>query len=103
MHCYFNLVSTQETIVDDEGLEVADLDEACTLAREAVAEMIRDGVGELAHWRGWELEARDASGAVLFTIGFEAALTTPDRAAEVQAAAEPVAEVEGALAYDQAA
>ena len=103
MHCYFNLVSAHETIVDDEGLEVADLDEACTLAREAVAEMIRDGVGELAHWRGWELEARDASGAVLFTIGFDAALTTPDREAEVHAAAESVGEAGAALAYDQAA
>src|SRR4051794_38927445 len=103
MHCYFHLVCAHETIVDDEGLEVADLDEACARAGEAVAEMIRDGVGELAHWRGWELEARDPSGAVLFTIGFDAALTTPDREAEVQAAAEPVAEVEGTLAYDQAA
>src|SRR3982751_3668568 len=102
MHCYFNLVSTQETIVDDEGLEVANLDEACTLAREAVTEMIRDGVGELAHWRGWELQARDASGAVLFTIGFDAP-TAQAQEAEAHAAAGPVPGAERVYADDQAA
>src|SRR5215218_8764828 len=75
MRCYFNLVSSHRTITDDEGLEVADVEEARTFAREAVAEMVQDGVAEIAHWRGWEMEARDASGTVLFTIGFDAAPT----------------------------
>ncbi|MFL5025513.1 MAG: DUF6894 family protein [Microvirga sp.] len=68
MRYYFNLVSSHHTIIDNEGLEVADVDEARTFAREAVAEMVQDGVSEIAHWRGWELEARDASGTVLFTV-----------------------------------
>ena len=76
MHCYFNLISAHQTVIDNEGLEVANLEEARRLAREAVAEMIQDGVAQLAHWRGWALEARDASRTVLFTIGFDAALTT---------------------------
>ena len=39
MRCYFNLVSSHHTITDDEGLEVANLEEARTFAREAVTEM----------------------------------------------------------------
>jgi hypothetical protein len=74
MRCYFNLVSSHHTITDEEGLEVADVAEARTFAREAVAEMVQDGVAEIAHWRGWEMEARDASGTVLFTVGFDAPL-----------------------------
>jgi len=82
MRCYFNLVSSHHTITDDEGLEVANLDEARTFAREAVAEMVQDGVAEIARWRGWELEARNASGTVLFTVGFDTALMEAQAAAE---------------------
>ena len=74
MRCYFNLVSSHHTIIDEEGLEVADMEEAHTFAREAVREMVQDGIAEIAHWRGWQMEARDASGTVLFTMGFEAPL-----------------------------
>src|SRR4051794_41283241 len=75
MHCYFNLVSSHRTITDEEGLEVADMEEVRTFAREAVREMVQDGVAEIAHWRGWEIEARDASRNVLFTVGFDTLLT----------------------------
>ena len=57
-----------------------------------------DGVAEIAHWRGWGMEARDAIGTVLFTMGFEAALT-----AEARAAAEASTKEDGAYAYDKAA
>ena len=82
MHCYFNLVSSHRTIIDDEGLEVVNLDEACTFAREAVTGMAQDGIAEIARWRGWEMEARDASGTVLFTVGFDAPLTAETRTVE---------------------
>ena len=87
MHCYFNLVSSHHTVTDNEGLEVADVDEARTFAREAVAEMVQDGIAEIAHWRGWQMEARDASGTVLFTVSFDAALTAEAPKAEAQAVA----------------
>ena len=96
MRCYFNLVSSHHTITDDEGLEVANLEEARTFAREAVAEMVQDGIAEIAHWRGWELEARDASGTVLFTMGFDALIS-----AEAQATAE--ASTTETYTYDKAA
>ncbi len=97
MRCYFNLVSSHHTVTDDEGLEVANLDEAHTFAREAVAEMVQDGVAEIAHWRRWEMEARDASGTVLFTVGFDTALM------EAQVVAEALPKEDGTYAYDKAA
>jgi hypothetical protein len=103
MHCYFNLVSSHQTITDNEGIEVADLDEARTFARGAVAEMVQDGVAEIAHWRGWGLEARDASGTVLFTVGFGAALTVEAREAEAQAGTEAFTKGDGTYAYDKVA
>ena len=103
MRCYFNLVSSHHTITDAEGLEVADVDEARSFAREAAAEMSQDGVAEIAHWRGWELEARDASGTVLFTVGFDAPLPAEARKAEAQAAAEASTNEDGTYAYNKAA
>jgi len=104
MRCYFNLVSSHHTtIIDNEGREVADVDEARTFAREAVAEMVQDGVPEIAHWRGWEVEARDASGTVLFTVGFDAPLPAEARNAEAQAAAEASTNEDGTYAYNKAA
>ena len=107
MRCYFNLVSSHHTttiiIVDEEGLEVADMEEAHTFAREAVREMAQDGIAEIAHWRGWQMEARDASGTVLFTMGFDAPLTAEARKAEAQAVAEDITKADGTCAYDKAA
>jgi hypothetical protein len=103
MRCYFNLVSSHHTITDEEGLEVANLDEARTFAHEAVAEMVQDGVAEIAHWRGWEMEARDAAGTVLFTMGFDAPLTAEARKAEVEATAKASTKEDGTYAYDKAA
>src|SRR5215203_4707291 len=98
MHCYFNLVSSHHTIIDNEGLEVADVEEARTFAREAVAEMVQDGIAEIAHWRGWEMAARDGAGTVLFTMGFDALIS-----AEAQATAEASPKKDGAYTYDKAA
>ena len=103
MHCYFNLVSSHRTILDNEGIEVADADEAHAFARVAVVAMVQDGVAEIAHWRGWEVEARDASGTVLFTVGFDALLPAGTGGAEVQAAAEVSSSEESTYTYDQAA
>src|SRR3954468_18593761 len=103
MRCYFNLVSPHHTVTDDEGLEVANLDEARTFAHEAVAAMVQDGVGEGAAWRGWEMEVRDAAGTVLFTMGFDAPLTAEARKAEVEAAAKASTKEDGTYTYDKAA
>ena len=103
MQCYFNLISSHKTILDEEGIEVADMKEARAFAREAIAEMVQDGVAEIAHWRGWEIETRDASGAVLFTIGFDTLLPPEARGAEVQAPVAVSSEGGDTYAYGKAA
>ena len=68
MRCYFNLVSSHESILDQEGIEVADLDQARSVARAAAQEMIRTGEAHISDWRGWRMEVADHSGAALFTL-----------------------------------
>ena len=87
MRCYFKLVGSDQTITDEEGLEVADADEARTLAHEAITEMLQERAAEIARWRGWVLEARDASGTALFTMDFDALLPAEARACTCDKAA----------------
>ena len=68
MRCHFNLVDAHQTFIDDEGVEVSGLDQAHMLARDAIWEAIQEGDLNIADCPGWRLEARDASGVVLFTI-----------------------------------
>ena len=42
MRCYFKLVGSDQIITDEEGLEVADVEEARTLADEAITEMLQE-------------------------------------------------------------
>jgi len=68
MRCYFNLISDDETIIDDEGVEVRDLDQAWAQALKAIAELRAEAGGEMIEWDHWRLEATDPSGNVLFSI-----------------------------------
>ena len=71
MHCYFHLISPHQTIPDEEGVEVENLDQARAASLEVAAEVIRASKGDLAHWRGWRLEVRNGSEAVLFAINLD--------------------------------
>ena len=103
MHCSFNLVSPHRTLIDEDGIAVADAEEARTFARAALSEMVQEGVAEIAHGRGWAIEARDISGTVLFTMGFAAQLPAEAEGAGVQAVAEVSSEEESTCLYGQAA
>ncbi len=72
MRCYFHLVSGSEEIRDREGLEVTDLDQAHAEALETLHALAReDEAAAAAAWAGWRLDVCDASGALLFSIGFD--------------------------------
>lgn len=72
MRCSFNLVSDFESILDDEGVEVRDVEHARREAMEAIEELrVRDG-SFADDWLGWRLEAVDEKGSILFVIGFGA-------------------------------
>jgi hypothetical protein len=68
MRCYFNLISDEETMLDDEGVEVRDLDQAWAQALKAIAELRQEAEGDLIEWDRWRLEATDSMGKVLFSI-----------------------------------
>ena len=69
--CYFHLVSGSEEIRDREGLEVTDLDQAYAEALETLHALAREDKAAAAAWAGWRLDVRDASGALLFSIGLD--------------------------------
>ena len=75
MRCYFNLVDAHQALPDHEGVEVADPEEARTLAREVALEMLQSGEAQAGDWQGWRLDVADASGAVLATIVLGALLS----------------------------
>ena len=66
MKLYFNLKESNKSLPDKVGVEVTNFDEAHRLALETVAEVIQED--QETDWRGWRLEATDASGGILFTI-----------------------------------
>jgi hypothetical protein len=68
MRCYFHLVNGHETIPDDMGVEVSDLDDAKTQALIAIHEIREEAIQQGASWQGWRLDIVDPSGRVLLSI-----------------------------------
>lgn len=68
MRCYFHLVDQHETILDDMGVEVPDLETAHRLALKAIRELRDEDGGAVADWQGWQLNAVDQDGNTLFSI-----------------------------------
>jgi hypothetical protein len=73
MHCFFHLVSCHDVILDDTGVEVADLESAEAEARKAIQELRQEDEDADEMWAGWQLNVTDAFGRVLLSIP----LTTP--------------------------
>ncbi|MBZ6078368.1 DUF6894 family protein [Microvirga puerhi] len=68
MRCYFNLVDGHARILDHDGIEVLDLDQARVQALKAIEELLEED-GEMADdWRNWTLEVTNESGTILFSI-----------------------------------
>lgn len=67
MMCFFHLVRGEEKILDSDGVEVANVDQAIRQIGELVNEVAADGPEELQAWRGWSFEVTDESGVILFT------------------------------------
>jgi hypothetical protein len=72
---YFNLKDGR-TSLDDEGVELASLDEARKMAIHHSGEVLRDGAAE-SLWMGqpwslWVTDAPNGGGKTLFTLRFSA-------------------------------
>ena len=71
MRCYFHLVNSHEEILDDEGVQVSDLEDAKAQALVAIDEIRKEAIQLGASWQGWRLEIADASGRVLASLSLE--------------------------------
>jgi hypothetical protein len=74
MHCYFHLVKGRETIPDEAGIEVADIEIAQLEALKAVQELRREEGQIDAYLKGWRLNVVDASGNLLLSIRLDTPL-----------------------------
>jgi hypothetical protein len=68
MRCFFHLVNGHETILDDTGVEVADLETAKVQARKAIAELQQDDEDALEDWSGWRLDIVCLEGSLLHSL-----------------------------------
>ena len=71
MRCYFHLVNSHEEILDDEGIEVSDLEDAKAQALVAIEDIREEAIQLGASWHGWRLEIADSSGRVLASLSLE--------------------------------
>jgi hypothetical protein len=68
MRCYFHLVSQHESILDDAGMDVADLDAMHHQVAQAIQELRQDADHDEANWRDWQLNVVDEAGNLLISI-----------------------------------
>jgi hypothetical protein len=70
MRLYFHLAAVHDSILDEVGIEVEDLDDARSEAIRAIADMKVEDHSSVQNFGGWRLDVTDASGAVVFSIHF---------------------------------
>ncbi|MCB8823037.1 DUF6894 family protein [Microvirga rosea] len=68
MRCYFNLIDNYEKILDHDGIEVTDLDQARVQAIKAIEELLEEEEEFAEDWRNWTLEVTNETGKVLLSI-----------------------------------
>ncbi|HZH12101.1 MAG TPA: hypothetical protein VEZ24_17250 [Microvirga sp.] len=74
MRCFFHLLSGEDTILDDQGLEISDLHEAEVQALMAIQE-VRQEVGSIDEdLKGWHLHVVDGSGAILMSFPLDTSM-----------------------------
>jgi hypothetical protein len=71
MRYFFHLVDRHGSILDEDGVEVADMGQLRAHAQKAVEELRSEDPSAAGDWRGWRLEVTDTSGAVLLTINLD--------------------------------
>jgi hypothetical protein len=72
MRCFFHLLNGDDTILDDQGLEIADLHEAEVQALMAIQEVRQEMDSIDEDLMGWHLHVEDGSGTTLMSIPLDA-------------------------------
>ncbi|KLK93680.1 hypothetical protein AA309_07445 [Microvirga vignae] len=68
MRCFFHLVNGHETILDDTGVEVPDLETAKAEAQKAISELQQEYDGVIDDWIGWRLDIVCPEGTLLYSF-----------------------------------
>jgi FtsZ-binding cell division protein ZapB len=68
MRCYFHLVSRHDVILDNIGVEVANLESAEAEAQQAIRDLRQEDDQTDEEWQGWQLNVTDAAGQLLLSI-----------------------------------
>jgi hypothetical protein len=68
MRCYFNLVNGSEKIIDQDGIEVKNIEQARVQALKAIEELREEEDASESEWANWSLEVTDSAGTVFFSI-----------------------------------
>jgi len=74
MRCYFHLVSRHDMILDNIGVEVANLESAEAEARQAIRDLRQEDNQTDEEWQGWQLNVTDAAGQLLVSIPLDTSL-----------------------------
>ncbi|WP_371826962.1 hypothetical protein [Microvirga sp. VF16] len=68
MRCFFHLASTHDQILDNCGLEVADLDALHHQVARTIHEVRQDDAHCEENWRDWQLNVVDEAGSLLISV-----------------------------------
>jgi hypothetical protein len=68
MRCYFHLVNGHTELIDDDGVEVSNLENAKVQALMAVNELRREYDGAIEDWGGWHLQILCQDGTLLHSF-----------------------------------
>jgi hypothetical protein len=71
MLCFFHLVDAHGSILDEHGVEVADMSQLPAEAEKSIEELRSADPSAARDWKGWRLEVTDTSGTVLLTINLD--------------------------------
>ena len=74
MRCFFHLVNGHEAILDEAGIEVADLETAKAEASRAIRELRRESGAVSDEWSGWRLDIVCPEGSLIYSIGLDVTL-----------------------------
>lgn len=69
MRLYFHLTNGSDVIRDDDGIEVADLEDAHRELCAVVTELRQLGDFQTDDWTGWRFEVTDTSGVIVAWCG----------------------------------
>ncbi len=72
MRCFYHLVNGHDTLLDDTGIEVSDLEVAKDHARLAIGELQQEDNGAAADWRGGRLDIVCPEGSLLHSLPLQA-------------------------------